>query len=123
MKNFLVSIILAATVMPLANAVHAEDGVVVVVSVPTPAAVTRSQIEAAMTASVPQYQKIPGLVRKYFTVGTGDFGGVYLFKDRQSADAWFDDAWKRRVMATYGAPARLAYSDVPATVDNSTGQK
>ena len=93
--------------------------VAVSVSVPTPAGLPRATVEAGMARSVPTYAAVPGLIRKYFTIGQADFGGLYLFRDRASAQAWFSDAWRTRVVATYGAQPTVTYFDVPLVVDNS----
>jgi hypothetical protein len=96
--------------------------VAVSVSVPTPAGVPRATVEAGMARSVPTYAAVPGLIRKYFTIGQADFGGLYLFRDRASAQAWFNDAWRARVVATYGAQPTVTYFDVPLVVDNSVAR-
>lgn len=98
-----------ATVLPVA----------VVVEVPTPAGAPRALIERGILASVPQYRAVPGLLRKYFTIGADDFGGVYLFASRAAADAWFTEAWRARVVTTYGKPATMTYYDVPVVLDNA----
>ncbi len=92
--------------------------VAVLVEITTPNGVTRPMIEAGMDKSQPTYRKIPGLIRKYFTIGdNGNFGGMYLWKDRESAQAWFGDAWKSRVVATYGSEPKVSYFDVPIVLD------
>lgn len=96
--------------------------VAVSVSVPTPAGLPRATVEAGMTKSAPTYAAVPGLIRKYFTIGQADFGGLYLFRDRASAQAWFNDAWRARVVATYGAQPTVTYFDVPLVVDNSVAR-
>ncbi|WP_425230648.1 YdhR family protein [Sphingomonas sp.] len=96
--------------------------VAVSVSIPTPAGVPRATVEVGMARSVPTYAAVPGLIRKYFTIGQADFGGLYLFRDRASAQAWFTDAWRARVVATYGAQPTVTYFDVPLVVDNSVAK-
>ncbi len=96
--------------------------VAVSVSIPTPAGVPRATVEAGMARSAPTYATVPGLIRKYFTIGQSDFGGLYLFRDRASAQAWFSDAWRARVVATYGAQPTVTYFDVPLVVDNSVAR-
>lgn len=93
--------------------------VAVSVSIPTPAGVPRTTVEAGMVRSVPTYAAVPGLIRKYFTIGQADFGGLYLFRDRASAQAWFSDAWRAKAAATYGGQPTVTYFDVPLVVDNS----
>ena len=96
--------------------------VAVSVSVPTPAGLPRATVEAGISRSVSTYEAGPGLIRKYFTIGQADFGGLYLFRDRASAQAWFSDASRARVMATYGAQPTVTYFDVPLVVDNSVAR-
>lgn len=84
------------------------------VEIPIPAGVTREHLAAEFQAAVPTYQKVPGLLRKHFTVSSnGSFGGVYLWKDEASARAWFNDAWHARVVKTYGQDAKIEWFDTP----------
>ena len=93
--------------------------VAVSVSVPTPQGTPRAAVEAGMARSAPTDTMVPGLIRKYFTIGETNFGGMYLFRDRASAQAWFSDAWRAKVVTPYGAPPTVTYFDVPLLVDNS----
>ena len=120
---------LLATAMMLPAAAFAQATpppaslqVAVHVAITTPAGAPRALVEAGMTKSAPIYAKVPGLVRKYFTIGRADFGGIYLFKDRTSAQAWFSDAWRAKAAATYGSQPVVTYFDVPLVVDNSGGK-
>lgn len=121
MPRLLATLALAAAVTLAAVPANAQTDapVAVVVSVPTPPGAPRALIEAGITKSVPQYRQVPGLLRKYFTIGAGDFGGVYLFASRAAAQGWFNDAWSRRIVSTYGAPATVTYYDVPVALDNA----
>ena len=118
-------LILLATIASLAMTAapaFAQSGqglVTVVVAVPTPPSADRAKIEAGIKASVPRYQKMPGLVKKYFTIGEGTFGGVYLFETRAAAQAAFSEAWKAQVVASYGAAPSVTYFDVPLVLENA----
>lgn len=90
-----------------------STAVVTVVDITTPAGVTGERLNAEFAAAVPVYQKIPGLLRKHFTVTSGSFGGVYLWKDEASAKAWFNTAWHERVRKTYGQDAKIEWFDTP----------
>lgn len=96
--------------------------VAVHVAIATPAGAPRAAIEGGMAKSAPIYAKVPGLVRKYFIIGQGDFGGIYLFRDRASAQAWFNDGWRAKAAATYGSQPVVTYFDVPLVVDNAGGK-
>ena len=100
----------------------AADDVVVVVNVPTPAGVTAERLGTEFEAAAPRYRQIQGLKTKSFTIGQGSFGGAYLFEDRASAEAWFSDAWRQRVVQTYGAPARVDIYEAPLTIDGPAAE-
>jgi heme-degrading monooxygenase HmoA len=110
---------LALTIPAHAPATPADAPVAVLVVVKTPPGVSRARIEAGFEASVPLYQKLPGLIRKYFTVNDDGFGGMYLWKNRAAADAWFNAAWRAKAKATYGTEPQVSYFDVPRLLDNS----
>ena len=100
----------------LDNAPAANDGrsVSTIVTIPTPAGIGRERLVAEFEAALPTYRKVDGLLRKYFIItADGRFGGVYLWRDQDAADRWFDTAWHERVRKTYGVDARLEWFDVP----------
>jgi heme-degrading monooxygenase HmoA len=90
-----------------------STAVVTVVDIATPAGLTRERLSAEFTAAVPTYQKIPGLLRKHFTMTSNTFGGVYVWKDEASAKAWFNTAWHERLRKTYGQDAKIEWFDTP----------
>ncbi len=97
-----------------------DKPVAVLVSIQIPAGVPRTAIADGMAKAVPQYRAVPGLVRKLFTIGDdGGFGGMYLFRTRAAAQAWFNDAWFTRVAKTYGSPGKVSFYDVPVALDNA----
>lgn len=115
-------IILAAVVLAVA-APAAADPVAVLVAIPVPAGMQRAQLEGLFKASVPEYQKLPGLVRKYYTIGDdGRAGGIYLWSSRAAAEAWYSDAWKAGVEKRWGAPASVSYFDVPVAIDGTNAK-
>ena len=84
------------------------------VEIPIPTGVTRERLAAEFAAAVPLYQKVPGLLRKHFTISdTGTFGGIYIWKDQASARNWFNAAWHERVRGTYGRDAVIEWFDTP----------
>lgn len=113
-----VPLVLVSTVALAQPAVKASP-VTVVVNVPTPPGAPRALIEGGIRKSVQQYRQVPGLLRKYFTIGEGTFGGVYLFASRAAAERWFNDAWHKRVIATDGRDGTVTYYDVPVVLDNA----
>lgn len=101
--------------VPGGTALDKDSGAVAtVVAIPIPPGVSRERLVQEFRAAVPQYQKIPGLLRKHFVIGAdASFGGVYLWKDEASARAWFSPAWTERVRATYRAEPRIEWYDTP----------
>ena len=104
---------------PSGTPAHTDSSAVAtVVQIGVPAGVSRERLVAEFLAAVPTYQKVPGLLRKHFTLSapdaaTGTFGGVYLWKDAASAQAWFNEAWHQRVKKTYGQDAVMEWFDTP----------
>ncbi len=76
--------------------------------------------KATFMSTAPKYQSVPGLVRKHylFDAGRGVGGGAYLFESPEHAQVLYDDVWRKRVEATYDAPADIQFFEVPVTVDN-----
>jgi len=118
---------LAGTVLFGASAAMAAPGadvrpvpVIVVVKVPTPAGVTPERLRAGFEQAVPTFKAAPGLMRKSFTIGDDrNFGGVYFWQSRAAAEGFYSDAWRARILQTYGAPAVVEYFEAPLSI---TGQ-
>ena len=84
----------------------------------------REEALKKMEASMPVYQKIPGLIRKNYIVSEDvQMGGVYLWESREKAEAFYDAGWPARFEA-YGAGVRpqLRWLDCPFVVDNRAGE-
>jgi hypothetical protein len=72
---------------------------------------------------VPHYRNIPGMIRKYYTLGDdGACGGMYLFETRAAAEAFFTDAWKASMAARFGDRPSVTYYDSPVIIDNAAGE-
>jgi heme-degrading monooxygenase HmoA len=69
--------------------------------------------------SAPAYETIPGLIRKHFLVNEdgSTAGGIYLWRDRDAADAWFTDPWKDRIELKFGHRPTVSYFVSPVSVD------
>jgi hypothetical protein len=109
----------AATPSPSAQAVP----VVVIVRVPKPWYAPRTLVLGKMRDTVPQYAKLPGLLFKAYSFEreSGDFGGLYHWRDRASAEAWFNPAWFERVRQERGVEALVRLFEAPVSVDNTPG--
>jgi hypothetical protein len=78
---------------------------------------------ALFDRTAPNYQKIPGLIRKYYIGQTGRddarAGGAYEFETLNHAKAHFTPEWEKFMTDTYGADLRVDYYDAPCVVDNA----
>jgi hypothetical protein len=97
--------------------------VAVIVKVPKPWYAPRFVVVGKMRDTVPQYEALPGLAFKAFSFARADghYGGIYLWKDLASAQAWFTPAWFARVEKERGARAEVRCFEVRAAVDNTPG--
>lgn len=103
----------------LATAAVAEP-VAVLVAIPIPAAMPQEKLRALFAASQPEYRALPGLIRKYYTIGDDNAGGgIYLFASRAAAEAHFSAAWKDGVLKRWGKPAVVSYFTVPIVLDGT----
>lgn len=103
----------------LAQDTPADTPVATIVTIKTPPGITRPMLDGGFKQAVPVYEKIPGLIRKYFIANGDSFGGMYLWKNRASAEAWYSEAWRAKAKATYGSDPQLTYFDTPVQIDNS----
>lgn len=96
--------------------------VVTVVRVPLPRFAPRVLVRRKMRAAAAAYEAVPGLLYKAFLIGDDrTFGGLYLWTDRPSAEAWFSPAWHARVERERGAAAEVRWFDAPQVVDRTPG--
>ena len=81
-------------------------------------------LKEIFVASVPRYQQVPGLLRKYYLLSDdGDTaGGVYLWKTREDAEALYTQEWKQMIEEKYGSEPVLSYFESPVIVDNQYGE-
>jgi hypothetical protein len=102
----------------VAQAVSQDKLVAVVVTAKIPPGASRARVEEGIVASVPTYQNIPGLIRKFFTVNQDNYGGMYLWTNRAAAEAWFTPEFVAKVKARTGADPQIIYFDSPVQIDN-----
>ncbi len=94
---------------------------VAVVRVPPPWYARDFLIRRRFVQAVGDYEQVPGLVRKYFTIAEDRrFGGIYLWRSRSDADVFYGPAWHRRVRDRYGVDADLAVFAAPFVVEGTT---
>jgi hypothetical protein len=93
--------------------------IVAVVRFPLDPPLSVADAAAAYEASAPNYQNVPGLLRKHYLLGDDGRvgGGVYLWESRDAAEALYDDAWRSRLEQRYGTAPTVEYFESPVTVD------
>src|SRR5438034_11475192 len=67
-------------------------------------------------ATAPKYQKLPGLIRKYYIRSEDGrvVGGGYLWQTRQAAERVYSAEWRERIVQLYGTKPRINWLYRPA---------
>jgi len=82
---------------------------------------SEAEFDKAMLDSVPKFEGLDGLLRKYY-VSKEDRklgGGIYLWDSKEKAQAWFNEEWTERITGIFGKPT-VEYLDCKIVVDNET---
>ena len=91
-----------------------------IVRFPLPKGMTLDDAKTVYEKSVPNYQRAPGLVRKYYLFGQDQIGGgVYLWQSKEAAEKMYSAEWKKMIKERYGAAPEITYYDTPVIVDNA----
>jgi hypothetical protein len=97
--------------------------VVAIVSFQLPHATTAEEMSGPFKADAPLFQKVPGLLRKYFYVSDDGrrAGGVYMWASRADADRLYAGEWRSMVQAKFCGPPKIDFLDSPVMIDNDRG--
>jgi hypothetical protein len=97
--------------------------IVAIVSFQLPKATTAKEMSGLFKADAPMFQKVPGLLEKYFFVSEDGrrAGGVYVWASRADADRLYRGEWRSIVEAKFGGPPTIDYLDSPVMIDNRAG--
>lgn len=89
-----------------------------------PKPLTVEEAKAIFQGTAPRYLSQPGLIRKYYVLSEDGMtvGGIYLWEDRQAADALYTDKWRAFVTGKYGVAPDVAFWESPVVVDIPTQQ-
>lgn len=95
--------------------------VTAIVRIQFPESVGRDQVMDAYKASMPKYQEVPGLIRKYYLLSEDGAvgGGVYLFQSREAAERLYTQSWRASVKERFGAEPDIQYFETPLIVDTT----
>lgn len=96
---------------------------IVIVQFDLPKAPEKQAIEGG-TKSAPTYRGLQskGLIRKDYLNGDSGVGGVYLWRDRKAAEAWFTNEWLDELTKRFVTRPKLTWYDTHVTVDNQLGE-
>ncbi|MDN5861962.1 MAG: YdhR family protein [Salinisphaera sp.] len=85
-----------------------------------PQPLSRTQAQEIFLGTAPNYQGIPGLLRKYYIVAEdgATAGGVYLWQSRRDAEMVYTEQWRDTVTEKYGAAPSVTWFESPVVVDN-----
>jgi len=89
-----------------------------------PSSFTPEKARAVFKDSTGKFEKMPGLIRKYFLLsedGTSA-ASVYLWESRTPAEAFFTEEWKQFMVGKYGHRPTATFYECPVVVDNHTGE-
>jgi hypothetical protein len=68
----------------------------------------------------PGFRAVPGLIRKQFIYAEdGWAGGVYLWKTRADAEAFYSGPWVGGIRERYGMDPQIKYFHTACVTDNS----
>jgi hypothetical protein len=88
-----------------------------------PASIGLEECRSHFTMIAPDFLKIPGFVRKQFIWSRDGqvAGGVYMWKSREAAEAFYSGAWRDGIIARYGNEPRITYFETVALADTASG--
>ena len=88
-----------------------------------PASIGLEEYRSHFTMIAPDFLKIPGFVRKQFICSSEGqvAGGVYMWKSREAAEAFYSGAWCDGIIARHGNEPRITYFETVALADTASG--
>lgn len=92
--------------------------IVGIVRFPLPPDMTAAQAKGVFEASVPQFKDRPGLLQKHYLFAQGQGGGVYLWKDRKSAEACYDAAFRAQLKEITGQEPKIELFESDVSIVN-----
>jgi hypothetical protein len=88
-----------------------------IVRIDAPWYAPRFVIARKFRAAVPEYEALPDLEAKFFTISDDKrFGGIYLWSTRAAAEAFYSDAWRSGIRERRGVDPDLVVMDAPFVV-------
>lgn len=90
------------------------NNIITITKVKTPWFLFSFMLKKAFIRSIPEYSSKEGLIFKYYhiTEGGKTFGGIYLWKDKASAERLFNEAWYAQVRNRLKTEGEVVYYDL-----------
>lgn len=97
--------------------------IIAIVQIPMQPRPKGAAIEA-QTKSAPTFRALAdrGLLRKDYLNGEAGGGGVYYWRSREAAEAWYTPEWRAKAKESFGAEPTITYYETYVTVDNVKGE-
>ena len=90
-----------------------------IVTYSLPASIGREECKAHYEKIAPGFEPVPGLIRKQFIWSeSGVAGGVYLWRDLESAKTFYQGPWLAGIVERYGAYPFIEYFDTFAIAES-----
>jgi hypothetical protein len=98
--------------------------ITVITTFELPKPITREEARRTFLSTVPKYQGVAGLFRKYYFLSQDrrTVGGIYLWNSRAEAEAMYTESWRAFVRDKYDTNPPVTYFDSPVVVDNVTNE-
>lgn len=90
------------------------NNIITITRVKTPWFLFSFMLKRAFVKSIPEYASKAGLLFKYYHITNNGktFGGIYLWKDKTSAKALFNDEWYAQVRKRLNTEGEVVYYDL-----------
>ena len=107
------------------NENNRSGGMIVVrVLFPVSAGTDVGELKKKMAATAVKYEGLEGLTRKYYVLSDDQkqVGGIYLWENREVAEAWYNDGWYDAMTEAWGERPFVEYQDCLVVVDNEVNK-
>jgi Putative mono-oxygenase ydhR len=88
-----------------------------------PSSIGLEECRDHFTKIAPEFMRLRGFLRKQFicSIDGRVAGGVYMWKDRASAERFYSGPWRAGIIERYGNAPRIQYFETVALADVASG--
>ena len=86
-----------------------------------PAGMSKTRLVETINTTAHTYEGIPGLIRKYYGIAPdgGSLVGIYLWENRDAADAFYTADWMTVVAERWASPPLRQDWETPMVVESA----